>query len=147
MTVMLSPHLSLEEFTVTNQRGLDNTMPDELMPEAKRTAELFERVRTILGSKPVIVSSGYRSPAVNRAVGSGPSSDHPKAMAFDFVCPGFGTAYEVARQLEAHVADLGIGQLIYEQTWVHVSSRPQAKPVNRVLTTKDYKTFTPGIVR
>ncbi|MES2910638.1 MAG: D-Ala-D-Ala carboxypeptidase family metallohydrolase [Pseudomonadota bacterium] len=140
----LSPHLSLAEFTMTGHRSLDNTLPTALMPEAERTAQLLERVRSALGDKPILVTSGYRSPAVNAAVGSGPGSDHPKAAALDFHCPGFGSAYEVAKHLEPLVDQLGIGQLIYEQTWVHISTRMQAKAVNRVLTMRNGN-YTPGV--
>lgn len=146
MPEQLSDHLSLAEFTITGQRGLDNSLPPELLSEALITAQLLERVRSSLGNKPVLVSSGYRSPAVNKAVGSGPGSDHPKAMAFDFICPGFGTAYDVAKHLAVLADHLGIGQLIYEQTWVHASTRRPSNPVNRILTMKNGN-YTSGINR
>ena len=134
----LTSHFTLEEFTASDtaaRNHLDNSVPADLMANAVAAAEMMERIRDALGDKPVIVTSGYRSPEVNKAVGSGPGSDHPKAMAVDFKCPAFGTPYEVARHLATKVDILGIGQLIHEfGSWVHVSTRTPDKVVNRIIT-------------
>jgi uncharacterized protein YcbK (DUF882 family) len=98
---------------------------------------MLERVRAHLGA-PVTVTSGYRGPALNRAVGGVPTSDHLAGCAADIVVNGYGAPYQVARALAPHISVLGIGQLIYEcvggARWVHVSTRMPAKPVNRVIT-------------
>jgi len=134
----LSTHFTLEEFTASDtaaRLGLDNSVPPELMPNAIATAAMMERIRDALGGKPIIVTSGHRAPAVNKAVGSGPGSDHPKAMAIDFKCPAFGTPYEVCQHLAPLVSVLGIGQLIHEfGRWVHVSTRTPDKLLNRIIT-------------
>lgn len=143
----LSPHFTLEEFIASDtaaRHGLDNSVPADLMPNAIAAAAMMERIRDALGGKPIIVTSGYRAPAVNKAVGSGPGSDHPKAMAFDFKCPAFGTPYEVCQHLAPLVSVLGIGQLIYEHTWIHVSTRPSDKIINRILTVRG-KGYEAGI--
>ncbi|MDP9902602.1 D-Ala-D-Ala carboxypeptidase family metallohydrolase [Variovorax ginsengisoli] len=141
--MQLTPHFSLEEFiaseTATRKR-IDNTLPPALHGTAVQTCELMERIRAELARLagrpvPIIVTSGYRSPALNAAIGSDPKSDHPRAMAVDFKAPALGTPYEVARALAPLVSQLGIGQLIHEfGSWVHVSSRPQANAVNRIIT-------------
>ena len=133
----LSANFSLEEFTASEtaeRRRLDNSLPPELLMTAQNTAEMMEKIRAVLGDNPIIITSGYRSPEVNRAIGSGDSSDHPKAMAVDFKCPTFGTPKAVALHLSNKIDSLGIGQIIYEHTWVHVSTRRPSKDVNRVLT-------------
>lgn len=143
----LTPHFTLAEFTASGKAqelGIANTLPPELMPAARQTAEMLERIRAELSLRagyttPVQLSSGYRCPAVNAAVGSGPGSDHIRAAAADFTAPSFGTPLQVCRVLAPLVSILSIGQLIYEcptpaRRWVHVSTRVPAKVVNRVIT-------------
>jgi zinc D-Ala-D-Ala carboxypeptidase len=136
--VKLSEHFTLAEFVeseTAEDRGIDNGLPPELMLEAHRTCYLLEAIRARLGGVPIILTSGYRCLALNRAIGSDDSSDHLKAMAADFKAPAFGTPFQVAKALEPLVDELAIGQLIHEfGGWVHVSTRRTAKPVNRILT-------------
>ncbi len=146
----LSTHFSLAEFIQSDtalRLNIDNDLPLALRPEASNTCELLERIRAYLGERaaktvPLLISSGYRCPALNRAIGSSDTSDHIRAMAADFRAPAFGTPLEVSQALAAAVAQLGIGQLIYEHTWIHVSTRRPDRMVNRILTVqgKDYIT-------
>lgn len=122
---------------------LDNSVPVELQAEAVKTALKMDSVREVLG-KPVLVSSWYRSPAVNRNVGGSKFSQHMKAQAVDFVCPDFGTPYEVCKELEKFKAELGIDQLIYEITWVHVSFAD--RPRGEVLTYRSGN-YMKGVVK
>jgi hypothetical protein len=103
----------------------------------------MEVVKEILGGKGVRVNSWYRSAAVNKAVGGSKNSSHMRGEAVDFICPRFGTPYDVAKELEKHRAELRFDQLIYEHTWVHISFLiPPALPRLEVLTyipeTKSY---------
>ena len=139
----LSPHFSLAELTRSARAdalALDNTPPPELVPRLIFTVEMLERIRATLGV-PVTVTSGYRSPAVNIAVGGVTSSDHAQGHAADIVAPGYGTPYEIARLLAPLVSTLGIGQLILEgvkgKQWVHVSTRTPEKFANRIITITD----------
>lgn len=141
--VKLSQHFTLAELTASNkaaQLGLDNTPPQELMPRLVRTAEMLEKIRSTL-NVPVMVTSGYRGPELNRAVGGVTSSDHTQGHAADIVAPGYGTPYQVAKLLAPLVSVLGIGQLILEgvkgKQWVHVSTRIPEKTSNRVITITD----------
>lgn len=133
----LSAHFSIDEFCVSDTAArlrIDNDLPPDMLIAAYQTAQMLEKIREFLGH-PIIVTSGYRSLALNRAIASSDSSDHIKAMAADFKCPGFGSPLKVAQALAENMQDLGIGQLIYEfGSWVHVSTRAPAKPVNRLLT-------------
>lgn len=139
----LTAHFTEEEFTASDtatRRGIDNRLPGGLRPTAIATCDMMERIRTHLSRLagrdiPITVTSGYRSLALNRAIGSSDSSDHPRAMAVDFKAPAFGTPYDVAAALAPAVSELGIGQLIHEfGTWVHVSTRRATKDVNRIIT-------------
>lgn len=139
----LTEHFTLAELTassVARSRGIDNTPTPEAMTMLIGTAEMLERIRLLLG-KPVIVTSGYRCPKLNLAVGGVTSSDHVSGQAADIVAPRFGSPTEVAKMLAPQVGALGIGQLILEgikgKSWVHVSTRPSTNPINRVITITD----------
>ena len=139
----LTAHFTLGELTrssTAERLRLDNTPTPEALRALQTTAEMLERIRTTLG-RPIIVTSAYRSPAVNRAVGGATSSDHMAGQAADIVVPAFGTPHLVASALAPLVSVLGIGQLILEgvkgKQWVHVSTRTPLKPVNRVITITD----------
>lgn len=120
----ISPNFTWAEVTrsrTATARGLDNTIPPEWRPVALMVAHQMEEVRSLLGV-PVIVSSWYRSPAVNRAVGSGGTSAHLLAGAVDWV-PGEGVSLQAAYD---KVADSGLpfDQLIIERAgdgaeWIH----------------------------
>ena len=120
--VMLSTHFSLPELTVSEwaaRNAVDNTPPPEALANLKRLAMALEVVRYTLGY-PVIISSGYRSPIVNRMVGGVSSSYHTMGLAADFTCPQFGTPVDVARKLMG-VESLMFDQLIHEfGHWVHL---------------------------
>lgn len=142
-TVKLSPHFTLAELIASakaRELHLANIPTPEALRRLQGTAEMLERVRTTLDA-PVIVTSGYRGPALNRAVGGVTSSDHMSGQAADIVAPRFGTPYQIAKTLAPLVSVLGIGQLILEgvkgKQWVHVSTRIPEKPSNRVITITD----------
>lgn len=137
---MLSQHFSLEEFTVSQHRGIDNSLPSFLVPNALETCAMLERIRAYLSGLKgfevaVSLTSGYRCKPLNDAVGSKDTSDHLKAYAADFRAPMFGDPYTIAMALAQKVDELRIGQLIHEfGSWVHVGvPRPQ-KLLNRVIT-------------
>lgn len=128
----LSPHFTLAELTISDvaaRRGIDNTPPATVLANLRYTAQGLELVREVLGC-PVIVNSGYRSPAVNRAVGGSAMSAHCDGFAADIIAPLAGAPLEVARKLR----DSGIAfdQLIHEGTWVHLSFAPRMR--RQVLT-------------
>lgn len=131
----LSPNFSLEELTTTQHRELGNTPSPGVLANLTKTAERMEDVRVVLNRQPIHVSSGYRSKAVNKAVGGSPTSDHMTGHAVDFVCPKFGSNYHVARAIQ----DSGIkfDQLILEYGWVHISFGPRMR--QQVMTKKSAK--------
>lgn len=120
----LSPHFTLAEFTYSDtavSQGIDNVPDDDALAELQRTAALMEGVREICGRHPVLISSGYRCPELNAAIGGASNSAHLYGCAADFTIPGYGSVVEVCRALEPHLVDLQIDQLIYEnEAWVHI---------------------------
>ena len=115
----MTPHFTLAELTVTDHRTLDNTPDPIALANLQRLAEFLERVREVLGGKPVMVNSAYRSKAVNDAVGSKDTSQHRLGLAADFRVPGM-TPQEVV----GAIVDSGIpyDQVIKEyDSWTHIS--------------------------
>lgn len=142
----LSDHFTLEEATMTSHRGIDNT-PNEAQLEAmKYSASQMEKVRAALDNRPVLVNSWLRVPALNAAVGGSGTSQHMKGEAIDFICPGFGTPYEVCMRISALKEVIRYDQLIYEGNWVHISFvRPPSKPRISDLTWMLDKSYSLGI--
>lgn len=139
----LSPHFSLEELTVSQEAvrmGLDNTPDPMQVNNLREVATTLEQVRHVLGDRPIVVSSGFRSPQVNHLVGGSDNSAHLDGLAADFICPAFGTPIEVARAIVA--AGIEFDQLIFEGTWVHLGLAGGAlpRPRRQVLTAF----FSPG---
>ncbi len=117
----ISEHFTLEELSfseVAARLGLDNTPGPVVITNLGLMAAVMERIRTLLGGKAIAVHSGYRSPEVNKAVGGVITSAHCSGLACDFVCPEFGTPYEVASAILK--SDIEYDQLILEYGWVHV---------------------------
>jgi zinc D-Ala-D-Ala carboxypeptidase len=135
----LTEHFTLEEFTDSQtaaRKGIHNVPPasSQERKNIQRTAETMEEVRIILDNKPILISSGYRSPQVNSAVGGSKSSAHMSGLAVDFSCPGFGTPIQICKKLHPHMKELGIDQLIHEyDTWVHLGLSASA-PRHMALT-------------
>ena len=115
----LTAHFSLEELTFTDHREFDNTPPPSAVSNLYRVALLLEQLRTALGNRPIIVNSGYRSPQVNAAVGSRPTSQHLLGCAADIRVLGM-TPDEVMRVLM--LSGIAYDQAIREfDRWVHLS--------------------------
>lgn len=123
----LTPHFTTEEFCASqtaSRLGIDNSLPIDLVENAKRTCEGLESVRIILNANVIHVSSGYRCKKLNDAVGSKDTSQHLKAQAADILCPAFGSPAHVMHaivnsalnydQCLLEFADKGGG-------WVHIS--------------------------
>lgn len=128
----LTEHFSLEELTHTDHRTLDNTptTAEKCIIDGKevfvnayenlpRLAKFLEDVKVLLGGKPIIVNSAFRSEAVNNAVGSSNKSDHRRGCAADIRVPSM-TPDQVVRAIIA--SDLPYQQVIREfDRWTHVA--------------------------
>lgn len=115
----MTPHFTLAELTRTDHRTLDNTPDADALANLQRLAEFLERVREVLGDKMVMITSGYRSAAVNAACGSRESSQHRVGCAADIRVPGM-TPDAVVRAVRA--SGLAYDQLANEfNSWTHLS--------------------------
>ena len=115
----LTEHFTLAELTHTDHRELENTPNETEIKNLYRLAEFLETVKTVLGGKPIMVNSAFRSEAVNTAVGSKNTSQHRIGAACDFRVPGMAPD-AVVRAIIA--ADLPYDQIIREfDSWTHIS--------------------------
>lgn len=121
----LGKHFTLAELTVSQEatrRGIPND------PDAQSLANLQLLVRHVLDPLrdavgPVHVSSGYRSPRVNKLINGASSSQHVQGEAADFTVPGMTTQQVVDR---IRAMGLPVDQCIEEfSRWVHVSYSPR----------------------
>ena len=118
----LTPHFSLEELTASEtaeRNGWDNSPNDAELANLTRLAEFLEKVKTVLGGKPIMVNSAFRSKVVNDAVGSEDTSQHRLGCAADLRVPGM-TPDEVVKAIIA--SGIGYDQVIREfDRWTHIS--------------------------
>ena len=134
--MQLSPNFTLEQFTrseTAQKRGIDNQPEAEHLANLRHLAAVLEEVEALLGA-PLAITSGYRSPALNAAVGGVAHSRHALGLAADIVCPGYGAPLQVARA----IADSGItfDQVIHEYgRWVHFGLAPEGEAPRKQLLT------------
>ena len=123
--IQLTPHFKLSELATTNNKDYKEKNIEEakkIIGKMYLLAGFAERIREIIG-KPVIINSGYRCPALNKAVGGVKTSQHCLAEALDIKVKG-KTAEELFRIVVS--SDLKYNQLIWEKpsgstAWLHVS--------------------------
>ena len=115
----VTPHFTYDELTHTDHRDLDNTPDDDARQNLYRLADFLEQIKALLGGKPIMVTSAYRSKAVNDAVGSKDTSQHRLGCAADFRVPNM-TPDEVVQKIVR--SGLPYDQVIREfDRWTHVS--------------------------
>ena len=139
----LTQHFTLAELTASDyavRHGINN-LPDDtrVVGNLHVLASGLERCRAVLG-RPIFVTSGYRSPKVNAAVGGSAKSAHLRGLAADFRVVGMSPR-DVCLVLQERQSDIGFDQLIYEGTWTHIAfPEDGCKPAGTVLTA----VFKPG---
>ena len=125
----LTKHFTLEEFTrssTAKARGIDNTVPEKLIPALRNLCETVLEPLREQAKEPVEISSGYRCPALNKAVGGKNTSQHMKGEACDI----YMEDKEKLRKWFAILMDGDFDQLIFERNrrtehcWIHVSCKP-----------------------
>lgn len=115
----LSTHFSLEELTASRDHPEIPNLPVGIhLDHLRSTALRLEEVRLLLGH-PLLINSGYRSPALNMVVRGVSTSAHCEGDAADFKCPKFGTPLQVCERIAG--SRIKFDQLILEYGWVHIS--------------------------
>lgn len=128
----LTEHFTLAELTASATAAAmrnDNAPTPEHRRNLFILAEGLEVARAIVGG-PIVITSGYRNPVVNRAVGGVPTSAHALGLAADFRRPGM-SALAVARALDdaARKGRIRFDQLILETSRriVHIAFDPRLR--------------------
>lgn len=138
----IAPNFWLSEVLASDtaaRRGISNTPgPAALRNILQALGPGLQRVRDRLGV-PLLISSGYRSQALNAAIGGARNSQHMEGLAADFTAPSFGRPIDIVRFL-AGSTGVGFDQLIQEGAWVHVSFAATGQPRGEVMTAH----FGPG---
>ncbi len=140
LAMHLSPNFTVGQMTFTQHRDLDNFprnpdgTPDTVILANLQAlcVKVLEPIKSIMPQ--VVVTSGYRSPELNRAIGGAEKSQHLKGQAADLWFPAPLTQLEAARIIEGMALTeagqllpdpLPFDQLIHETgRWVHVSWAP-----------------------
>ena len=138
--MQLSENLSLAEVIrseTAKRKGVSNMPTPEHIENFKKLAEnIFQPIRKHFG-KPIHISSGYRSAALNKAIGGASSSQHCTGEAIDIDMDG--TAITNAEIFNYIKNNLSFDQLIWEfgtdknPDWVHVSYESTGKQRKQIL--------------
>ncbi len=142
--MFLTPHFTLAEMTTSqfaNREGLDNNPDSKTIANLIELCKTLEQVRSLVG-QPLVVSSGYRSEALNRRVGGSASSAHVLGLAADIIAVGL-----TPRQLAQRIRDssLAFDQLILEfDAWVHLGLA-EHRQRRQVLTIRQGTGYLPGL--
>lgn len=126
----ITENFNLKELIHSNTavaRGIkNNPSAQHELNLVESVTHLWQPVRDMLGT-PMIISSGYRSPTLNKAVGGSSSSAHSYGYAIDFKSPAFGDSIAIAKFLEKELKarKIPFDQMILEfphtaGSWVHL---------------------------
>ena len=131
----LSEHFGLAELCKT-KTGIENVPNEAQVENLRRVCRWLERLRRRWNDKygdgddPIIINSGFRSAAVNKAVGGVPTSNHLTGCAVDIRCIGMEQALRYASIL-LDISDMSredFDELLIEQrrsvVWIHFAVRP-----------------------
>lgn len=135
-------YFSLSEFlnSATAKRlKIDNTPTFEVVDNLNKLADYLDVIREKVG-KPILISSGFRCPVLNKAVGGVSNSQHQKGLAADLICADMESLEKVIRETG------GFDQLIKERRkgsksfWYHVSvASRNGKPRQQIIMNLEKK--------
>ena len=137
----LSKNFVLSEITRSNtakRLGISNEPTKKHMENLQRiVTNLVQPMRDHLG--PIRVSSGYRNPTLNRAIGGSSSSQHCKGQALDVQFWSKGKMDNKVIYDWILQSKLEFDQMIneFDFAWIHISLRPDGK--NRKMVLEAYK--------
>ena len=143
----LSEHYSLGEMTKTSVKGVNNVPPQEAIENLKRLCVWLEQLRYRYNSRyvllanedyntsknvePILINSGYRSEAVNKAIGGVKGSNHLTGCAVDIRVNGIEQAIrygcillDISDEMCQDMDELLIERSPKGTYWLHFAVRP-----------------------
>lgn len=142
--MFLTPHFTLAEMTtsqIANREGIDNSPDSQSIANLVELCQTLEAVRSLV-DRPILISSGYRSKALNRKIGGAATSAHVRGLAADIIAVSLAP-----RELARRIIDSGLpfDQLILEfDGWVHLGLAETA-PRQQILTIRRGTGYLPGL--
>ena len=144
----LSEHFSFEELTVTSHASLQKSNRLSAEPFKKNltyTAGALEEIRAVL-NVPMTITSGFRIPSLNSAVGGSKTSKHTQGLCADFQPIGITVkeAFDLitANKDKLHSVRKAIIEGVQGKNWIHVQSKVLANEPTQFFSTNDGKNFT-----
>jgi hypothetical protein len=138
----ISEHLDLAEITrseTAKRKGIKNDpSPEHIENFKKLAANVFEPIRKHFGF-PIHITSGYRSKALNTAIGGSPSSQHCKGEAIDIDMDRSANGITNKMVFDYIKSNIKFDQMIWEfgsdlnPDWVHVSYAANGKQRGQIL--------------
>lgn len=128
-----SKFFTFEELTATSHTGALSSNREEAkqyLSAGKRLSKLLESVRSVLGGKPLTVTSGFRGPKLNRKIGGAEKSKHLKFEAADVVPTHISvdTAFDLLQKHANELPDLRrvIIEKVGGKEWLHIEVKMDA---------------------
>ena len=139
----LSKNFTLSELIasgVASRLKLDNTPnPVQQNNLHQLAVKILQPIRDKWG-KPIIVTSGFRSEKVNKAVGGVKTSQHCNGTAADIKVGGKADNIKLFNFIKDMITkgEIFVGQLIdeYNGSWIHVSLPREGKKNNQIFSIK-----------
>jgi uncharacterized protein YcbK (DUF882 family) len=121
----MGKYFTIEELTKSNtatKLHIDNTPNVSQKKNLEELIQLLEKIREKWKS-PIIVTSGFRSPQLNKVVGGSKTSQHLKGEAADIICKYNKELFLLIRKMIMD-KEINVGQLINEKnfSWIHIST-------------------------
>lgn len=142
----ISKHITFAEATKSNtatRLGINNNPSTEIIETMKATAQnVFEPIREKCG--PIRISSFYRSPELNRAIGGAKISQHCKGEAIDIQAINVTNAelFRVACELDQFDQIIWEFGTLTEPDWIHISFKKDGNRKQILRATKIGKRTT-----
>ena len=146
--MQLTEHFSFEELVNTSHDELlesNIAIAESYMKQLKYVAGTLEELRAVLGV-PLKVTSGFRSPQLNKLVGGSPTSGHTKGLCADVIPLGVNVVEAqkkiIANKDKCPSLKKCILEIVKGSEWLHIETKTEANQPTQFFATTNGKTYT-----